>query len=204
MTQDSMGYQPFFLHSGCGERKYLTQTERRRFFEALDVLDDPKKQTFAEMIFWTGCRPSEALRLSSSSIDLDEGNVVIRSSKKRGELKGRHFRLVPLPLEFVNRLASVHSLRELHSYAEGEELLWEFSRTTGWRVIRSVMKSCRLHGIRSCARGLRHSFGVHGALSQVPETRLQKWMGHASLSTTAIYTDVMGTEEREIAKRMWS
>jgi integrase/recombinase XerD len=29
------------------------------------------------------------------------------------------------------------------------------------------------------------------------------WLGHARLETTAIYLDVSGEEERDLAKRFW-
>lgn len=32
---------------------------------------------------------------------------------------------------------------------------------------------------------------------------LQKWMGHAQLSTTEIYADGVGREEQDIDARMW-
>jgi len=32
---------------------------------------------------------------------------------------------------------------------------------------------------------------------------VQRWMGHAQLTTTAIYTEAVGEEERSIAARMW-
>jgi site-specific recombinase XerD len=32
---------------------------------------------------------------------------------------------------------------------------------------------------------------------------LQRWLGHAQLSTTAIYADSGGREEQDIAARMW-
>jgi site-specific recombinase XerD len=32
---------------------------------------------------------------------------------------------------------------------------------------------------------------------------VQRWLGHASLGTTAIYGDVSGHEEREFAARIW-
>jgi len=31
----------------------------------------------------------------------------------------------------------------------------------------------------------------------------KRWLGHASLRTTAIYGDVLGPEERALAARMW-
>jgi integrase/recombinase XerD len=50
---------------------------------------------------------------------------------------------------------------------------------------------------------LRHGFGVHAFQSNVPPHLVQKWLGHASLKTTASYADVIGAEERAFANRMW-
>jgi len=33
---------------------------------------------------------------------------------------------------------------------------------------------------------------------------VQRWLGHASMTTTAIYLDALGEEEREIAARIWA
>jgi site-specific recombinase XerD len=37
----------------------------------------------------------------------------------------------------------------------------------------------------------------------IPLNLVQKWLGHAQLSTTAIYADAAGAEEKDIAQRMW-
>jgi site-specific recombinase XerD len=37
----------------------------------------------------------------------------------------------------------------------------------------------------------------------IPLNMVQKWLGHAQLSTTVIYADAVGTEEQAIASRMW-
>jgi site-specific recombinase XerD len=50
---------------------------------------------------------------------------------------------------------------------------------------------------------LRHGFGIHAVQSGVPLNLVQRWLGHARMETTAIYLDAMGSEEREIASRMW-
>jgi integrase len=52
-------------------------------------------------------------------------------------------------------------------------------------------------------RGLRYSFGLHAIRSGVPLNMVQRWLGHASMHTTAIYLQAFGDEEREIAARMW-
>ena len=198
-------FQGMSLYSAIGERKYLTAAERRKFLAALPVLDKPSEQTFCEMIYWTGCRPTEARGIHAGHIDLSERLVIIRSLKKRGDQKGRHFRPMPLPGGFVRRLDRVHGLRVLQAGVDQgcAARLWPFGRTKGWRLVRTVMDAAGLSGIKSTARGLRHALGVHAALTHVPETRLQSWLGHASLQTTAIYIAASGPEDRAIAQRMW-
>jgi site-specific recombinase XerD len=38
----------------------------------------------------------------------------------------------------------------------------------------------------------------------IPLNLLQRWLGHAQLTTTAIYANAVGPEERNIASRMWT
>src|SRR3546814_500577 len=193
------------LYTFAGERKYLCASERKGFYAALSVLENPEHRTFCETIYWTGCRPSEALALCALNIDMGEGMVVVRSLKKRGRLKGRHFRPVPVPSDFIDRLDAVHGIGPLQARPDrGADIrLWNFSRTTGWRLVGAVMDAAGIGGVKSCARGLRHALGVHAAVTEVPETRIQSWLGHASLETTAIYLSATGPEDRAIAERMW-
>lgn len=205
MTKPQSPFQGMSLYSHIGERKYLTSEERKKFLAALCIVENPAERTFCEFIHWTGCRPSEALNIRAIHIDLEENNVVICSLKKRGEQKGRHFRPIPVPSEFIKRLDHVHKIQDAQAGADqGQYLkLWPFGRTKGWRLVRTVMDAAKLTGIKSSARGLRHALGVHAAIKHVPETRLQSWLGHASLETTAIYIAASGPEDHAIAKRMW-
>ena len=53
-------------------------------------------------------------------------------------------------------------------------------------------------------KGLRHSFGVYAtAEKQIQLNMVQRWMGHSHITTTAIYANALGEEERKIASRMW-
>ncbi|MEP2944353.1 MAG: site-specific integrase [Sneathiella sp.] len=205
MTKPQSPFKGMSLYNHIGERKYLTSDERKKFLAALPVLENPAERTFCELIHWTGCRPSEALGIHAINIDLDENMIIIRSLKKRGKQKGRHFRPVPVPAEFIKRLDRVHAIREAQAADDhgGSLRLWSFGRTKGWRLVKTVMEAAEVTGTKSSARGLRHALGVHAAVMHVPETRLQSWLGHASLETTAIYIAASGPEDRAIAKRMW-
>lgn len=205
MSYSEPAYNGMSLLTGAGERKYLSGAERERFIKALDILACPKERSFCETLYWTGCRPSEALALTAINIDLENASVIIRSLKKRGEDKGRHFRAIPVPREFVERLDKVHGLRQAQAWFDGgaNKKLWRFGRTTGWKRTKAVMDAAGINGVKASAKGLRHGYGIHAALTRVPETRIKKWLGHASLATTEIYLDMAAPEDRSIAERMW-
>lgn len=196
---------PMSMFSDHGERKYLNRRERKRFYKALSVLKELSERTFCETIFWTGCRPSEALELDYMRVDVQDAFLVFRSLKKRAHNKGKQFRTVPIPKGFAKQLDKAHGISKVQKQKDAKLLrrLWHFGRQTGWRLIKFVMEKAKIFGMRASARGLRHSFGIHAILSRVPETRLQSWMGHTSLKTTAIYVQAAGAEDRAFAKLMW-
>ncbi len=74
---------------------------------------------------------------------------------------------------------------------------------TGWRAVRVVMASGGLDGPHALPKGPRHGFGVVAGSAGIPLNFVQKWLGHAQLTTTAIYADAVGEEEQSIAARMW-
>ena len=83
------------------------------------------------------------------------------------------------------------------------EPIWQMHRVTAWRRIKRLFDEARIQGPMACCKGLRHGFGIHAATSYVPPNLIQRWMGHAYASTTAIYLDAVGAEERFFAERMW-
>ena len=175
-----------------GRRKYLTKTEGVKFLRISSRLATARR-LLCETIHFTGCRISEALSLTSADIDPGESVVGIRCLKKRGKIVTRR---VPVPPKLAKDLRSL-----AQEAADGR--LWTFSRTTGWRIIKKVMNDAGIEGIQATTKGLRHGFGVRGALGKVPVNVIQRWMGHSDPNTTAIYLAVRDDEERELIKRTW-
>lgn len=185
---------PWTVYNREGQRKYLTSPEIDAFLEASASFSEDI-ETFGGILTYTGCRISEALTMTAENIDFVAGMIIIRSLKKRGKTI---FRAIPVPAQFLARLR-----RWLNTLPSGQEFLWPWSRMTGYRYICKVMDKARVSGAFATPKGLRHGFGVKAIQSGVPLTLVQRWLGHADIKTTAIYTSAIGPEERQIASRMW-
>ena len=189
--------QKMTLFDPSGARKYLNEEERQAFLKAAATQIDRQAQTFCMTLNFTGCRISEATALSGNSIDFSGKMVVFESLKKR---RRGDFRAVPVPDEYLTTMDLVHGLRDPKNR---KALLWGYPRRTATRRVEEVMALAGLDGVQATAKGLRHGFAVGAVNAGVPLTTVQKWLGHADLETTAIYTNAMGKEEYELAKRMW-
>ena len=187
------------LFSKQGERKYLNQRERHAFYACAKDLPI-ERQIFCLLLYFTGARISEIYELTPRQIDFIDKTVIIRSLKRR---RDDLYRQIPLPEHFLDNIKIfVKDKKGIGSINADTENLWLFALRTAARVVKRVMVSAHIYGVKACARGLRHGFAVN-AVSRVPLTQIKTWMGHANLSTTAIYLDVSGTEERQLAKRLW-
>ena len=189
------------LHDAQGRRKYLTEAERKAFLAAAGKAPRPVR-TLCLVLAYTGCRITEALELTASRVDIEAGQIIFESLKKR---RRGLYRAVPIPGAVIEALDLVHGLREAQKGRDGGRgvRVWEFSRTSAWRYVAAVLEEAGVRGPQASPKGLRHGFGVQAVSSGVPLNMVQKWLGHAQLSTTAIYADAVGAEEQGIMMRMW-
>ncbi|MBW7950907.1 MAG: site-specific integrase [Pseudorhodoplanes sp.] len=182
------------MYNTNGRRKYLTESE------TMDFVRFAKQKSkdvyaFCWLMAETGCRISEALAVTTESIDFQAGTLIIKCLKKRGKSV---YREVPLSEEFLSFMKKWQKGKSSSASA-----LWTWSRMTAYRRVCEVMTEAGLTGDYATPRGLRHGFGVRAIQSGVPLNLVQRWLGHADMKTTAIYASASGPEERQIAARMW-
>ena len=192
-----MSEEQISLFDTSGQRLYLNASERQQLEQACRNADDPLASTFGLILLNTGCRLSEAVALTASSIDLQTDEVVFRTLKRRK----LHFRSVPLSPTMMTQLKLVHNLSQRK---QDQKKLWSYSRTTAWRRIKALMEKSDIKGPKASPKGFRHGFGIACIERNIPITIVQKWLGHASPTTTAIYLQAVGPEERSFANRLWS
>lgn len=189
------------LYDPSGLRLYLTADERQAFHDAARALPR-ERRTFCQTLYWTGCRTSEALQLTYDRVDLSGHMLVFRTLKKHGAQAGKHYRGVPVPAAFMDTLDMVHDVRGTRS---PDATLWDFDRTTAWRIVKETMAKAGIDTAlpHATCKGLRHAYGMHAVNSDVPLNMVQKWLGHASPETTAVYVNAVGKEQQDLAARMW-
>jgi integrase/recombinase XerD len=185
------------LYAPGGGRKYLNRAERARALAEMAKL--PRSQAlFALTLAWTGARVSEVLALAPSSFQIESGIVAIGTLKRRKHC----VREVPIPPELMAALNRQFNLSAAQ-HSEQNRRLWPWHRVTAWRIIKQVMRCSSIVGRQACPRGLRHAFGIGSLQAGVPLNLAQRWLGHARISTTAIYAAASGPEEVAFARQFW-
>jgi len=188
------------LYDGQGNRKYLIPEEREKYFDAIPEALNREQRTFALMLYYTGCRISEALAVQHSRIDYSRQGVVFQTLKRKKKV----FRFVPLPSTYLEKLDDVHHVQDMQKDKASEnDKIWDFGRTTGWTAITKVMNEAKIKGIHAVPKGLRHSFVIHHQGLGTPDHIIQRWMGWASRDMMEIYGRAVGEEERNLASKLW-
>lgn len=197
MGENSNAHSEMRLYSPGADRLYLNAEERGRFIAAANA-SRPTMRAFCLTLTFTGCRLSEARNLRTVDIQSRRRVISFVTLKRR---RSGVVREVPIPTVLVEILEA--------PALTGTQLLWgsgsePVNRSTAYRWVKQVMVRAGLSGSKASPKGLRHTYGVNAIQCGVPMNMLQKWMGHASMTTTAIYTAASGAEELNIADRMWS
>jgi integrase len=188
------------LYDNRGRRKYLVPKERWAFVRAALTVGG-EVATFCVVLAFTGARISEVLALTPERLDDGNGAINFETLKRR---KRGVIRAVPVPHGLFALLDNVHHYRDAQcDPTRAGKRLWTWSRTTAWRYVKKIMRLANSPEYVSKPKALRHAFGAEAALNQVSLPLVKKWLGHAKLETTEIYTSLVGREERALAQRMW-
>lgn len=184
------------LYTKDAERLYLNAAELERFIAAANKAP-PHIRRFALTLAYTGVRLSEARSLRYRPFQLETRVLSVPSLKKR---RTGVVREIPIPLPLKAAFDAI--------IAPDDELIWgehnrPIPKSTAYRWIKRLMAEAGINGPKACPRGLRHAFAVANMNGGVPLILLQRWLGHARLETTAIYTQVVGPEQVRWADRVW-
>lgn len=178
--------------------------------DSLDVANEaeaPVKQAIAlrditilELFYSCGLRVSELVSLPFIALHFDEGFLRIRG-------KGSKVRIVPIGSNAEMLLKKYLSeARPIFDKKNDNLIVFlnrrgeQISRVTIWRMIK---KYASIAGVSTSAspHWLRHSFATHLLENGASVRIIQELLGHASISTTQIYTHVDASRLQSIHKQ---
>ena len=181
--------------------KALSLDKVERLLAAAGPLDTAvglRDRALVELLYGTGARISEAVGLDVD--DLDRGPGLVRLDGKGG---GQ--RVVPVG-SYAQRAVEAYLVRGRPALAAagsgGPGLLLNrrggrLSRQSAWAVLRAVAGRAGL-GEQVSPHTLRHSFATHLLDGGADVRVVQELLGHASVTTTQIYTLVTVDRLREV------
>jgi integrase/recombinase XerD len=181
--------------------KAITVDEVGRLLEAAAVGDTPaslRDTALLEVLYGTGARISEAVGLDIDDVDVDAGVVRLRG-------KGGKQRLVPLG-SFAREALTAYLVRGRGTFStkgRGTPAIFlnqrgsRLSRQSAWSILRAAADRADLGGHLS-PHTLRHSFATHLLEGGADVRVVQELLGHASVTTTQVYTLVTVQQLREV------
>jgi integrase/recombinase XerD len=157
-----------------------------------------RDRALLELVYGTGARISEAVGLDVDDLDLTEGTAMLRG-------KGGKQRLVPVgsfALAAVDDYLSVARPTLVSAKVASPAMFLNarggrLSRQSAWTVL---VKAAQRAGVTSevSPHTLRHSFATHLLDGGADVRVVQELLGHASVTTTQVYTLVTVEKLREI------
>ena len=182
----------------------LTVAEVARLLDAA-AASSPRDGALLELLYAAGLRISEAIGLDLEDVSLDGQFVRVIG-------KGDRERLVPIGEVAIDALRAWlnggrQSLVEAHHVAPirgGPVFIGErghrLARQQAWAAVRRASAAAGLKAHVS-PHTLRHSFATHLLEGGADLRIVQELLGHASISTTQLYTHVTGERIREVYSR---
>ena len=162
-----------------------------------------RDRAILELLYATGCRVSEVSDMLLGNVVLDEGYCL-------AEGKGSKQRMVPLGERAVEVLRDyLTNQRPALTANRGlEQTPWLIVSRTGQRLRReAIWELVKRYALRvgidaeTSPHTLRHSFATHLLAGGADLRLIQEMLGHASIETTQIYTQVENSKLKRVHQR---
>jgi integrase/recombinase XerD len=157
-----------------------------------------RNRALLEVLYSTGARISEAVGLDVDDVDTHSRSVLLRG-------KGGKQRLVPIGRPAVGALDAylVRGRPDLARRGKATPAIFlnvrggRLSRQSAWQVLQDAAERAKISAAVS-PHTLRHSFATHLLEGGADVRVVQELLGHASVTTTQIYTMVTVNALREV------
>lgn len=188
--------------------EYLTREELERLFGAVPVntLMGLRNRAILETLYSTGLRVSELAALNRQQVDLKRKEFMVRGKGKKPRIVFLSERCEKHIRNYLNeRDDNFEPVFINHGRSrKGDDItLSEKKRLTTVSIENIVRNTALKAGIikKVTPHILRHSFATELLLNGADIRSVQEMLGHASITTTQIYTHVTNKRLREIHEK---
>ena len=167
---------------------YLSAPEVNTMLEACK--NNKRDHLLINVLWQTGCRITEALKITRNDIDTYNLSVRVLTEKQRNKKSKPVYRVIPITAELSNELAS---------YALTENITDRFFDITRQRAFQIIKAIAGKAGITKPVHPhtLRHSFTVNCISQGVPLPVVKDLLGHSSVLTTMVYLKIVQQDARQ-------
>jgi len=142
----------------------------------------------------TGARIDEALMVRPIDINIELNTItLITLKKKEKDVK----RTIPLHPDLKTDIMQYYL--EYNINKKSEERLFNMTRQSVDLFFKKMQKDL---GFKIQAHKFRYTFGVKAILNHVLLSVLQEWLGHSSIFTTSIYTQITGMDTSQFMNQI--
>ncbi len=183
--------------------KFLEKEQVDRLVTACDTSKEEgiRDRTILELLFSTGLRVSEIVKLNRDQINLDrrEFGVIGKGGKARivfvsdraaqwiaNYLKKREDVFKPLFIRYSGKVIEDNSGEKMRLTARSIE-----------RIVKKYVRAIRLP-VDATVHTLRHSFATDLLTNGADIRSVQEMLGHKNIATTQIYTHITNKQLREV------
>ncbi|MHB1507492.1 MAG: tyrosine-type recombinase/integrase [Cuniculiplasma sp.] len=154
-----------------------------------------------KFLYRTGGRIDEVLVVKPSDVNLATNSIRLKTLKqgkdKKTGIQREKYRIIPLHADL--RDAYMQYLLDMNISTRSEDLLFPLSRQVVDLYLKKMQDKL---GYKVHAHKFRHTFAVKAIMDNVPLNILQQWLGHSSVFTTSIYTQITGMDTSEFMGRV--
>jgi integrase/recombinase XerD len=187
-----------FLHEKKQLPEILTSEEASLLLNQPSCVDFKgyRDKAMLEVLYATGIRVTELISLNIKDINLDLGVVICHSVEK-----SRVIPLYPVAIKaVVSYLQYARSMVNINNVDNAIFINLSGTRLTRqgfWKIIKSYASQA---GLKKCItpHTLRHSFATHLLENGADLKSIQEMLGHADISSTQIYTQILKNRYRDV------
>jgi integrase/recombinase XerD len=169
--------------------KVLTKDEIRLLFQNTH---HGRNRLMLQFMYGSGCRVSEVVKMKIEDINFKERTAAIRGGK------GNKDRMIILSKEWVSDVKRYLDKKRIKSeFVFSKKNGKNLSTDTLQRITRQAAAKAGINKHVTC-HSLRHSYATHLLEAGTNIRYIQSLLGHSSLNTTQVYTNVASEQLKKV------